>query len=176
LRRFWVPGGDDFTQLVESVAFSPDGQVVAVGTGFADARPTIQLWRVADGVIVNYIKADMGEAVLSAAYSRDGAILASGSADELVRLWLVSDGELLRTMEGHTNDVKSVAFSPDGEMLASGSTDGTVRLWSVADGTPLITLEGHVSDVTAVAFSPDGALVASASLDGTVRLWGLPDE
>ena len=58
--------------------------------------------------------------VHSVAFSPDGQILASGSIDNTVRLWLVSDGTLLRTLEGHTGSVLSVAFSPDGQTLASG--------------------------------------------------------
>jgi WD40 repeat protein len=66
-------------------------------------------------------------------YGRSAAapLLASGSADNTVRLWRVSDGALLRTLEGHTGSVASAAFSPDGRLLASGSIDGTVRLWGV---------------------------------------------
>jgi len=40
----------------------------------------------------------------------------------------------VRTLEGHTDYVRSVAFSPDGGLLASGSSDNTVRLWRVAGG------------------------------------------
>ncbi|HXF85589.1 MAG TPA: hypothetical protein VNK49_09385, partial [Anaerolineales bacterium] len=98
---------------------------------------------------------------------------ASGSLDDTVRLWRVSDGTLLRTLEGHAGEVLSVAFSPDGQILASGSWDYTVRLWRTSDGTLLRTLEGHVGPVRSVAFSPDGQTLASAG-DGTVRLWGVP--
>jgi len=69
--------------------------------------------------------------VLSVAFSPDGQTLASGSDDTTVRLWQVSDGTLLRTLEGHTDTVLSVAFSPDGQTLASGSWDRTVRLWEL---------------------------------------------
>jgi len=83
--------------------------------------------------------------VCSVAFSPDGQILASGSIDNTVRLWLADDGTLLRTLVGHTDSVWSVPFSPDGQTLALGSGNKTVRLWQAADGTLLRTLEGHAN-------------------------------
>ncbi len=71
--------------------------------------------------------------VFSVAFSPDGDTLASGSADDTVRLWNVTDPAhptpLGQPLTGHTNFVASVTFSPDGHTLASGSTDDTVWLW-----------------------------------------------
>ncbi|MFB0536526.1 MAG: protein kinase [Anaerolineae bacterium] len=111
----------------------------------------------------------------SVGFSPDGVTLASGLRDGTARLCRVSDGTLLRTLEGHTSTVCSVAFSPDGATLASGSHDDTVRLWRVSDGSTLRTLEGHTDSVLSVAFSPDGATLASGSYDSTVRLWRVSD-
>ncbi|MCS6923577.1 MAG: caspase family protein [Fimbriimonadales bacterium] len=113
--------------------------------------------------------------VTSVAFSPDGRYLASGSADNTVRLWRVADGTLVRTLTGHKNEVTSVAFSPDGQYLASGSWDKTVRLWRVADGSLVRTLSGHRLWVFSIAFSPDGRYLASGGADNTIRLWRVAD-
>jgi hypothetical protein len=88
--------------------------------------------------------------------------------DYTIKLWRVSDGALLRTLEGHTGGVTSVAFSPDGSMIASGSGDGTIKLWRVSDGALLKTYDEETVNVYPVAFSPDGLLLAWARADATV--------
>jgi len=82
----------------------------------------------------------------------------------------LSQGQPVRTLEGHTSWVRSVAFSPDGKLLASGSDDDTIKLWDVATGREVRTLEGHNYAVTSVAFSPDGKLLASGSYK-EIKLW-----
>jgi WD40 repeat protein len=95
------------------------------------------------------------------------------SDDNTVRLWDVASGKDIRTLTGHSEEVKCIVFSPDGKTLASGSGDYTVRLWDAASGKEILALTGHSGNVTSVTFSPDGKTLASGSDDKTIRLWDM---
>jgi WD40 repeat protein len=108
------------------------------------------------------------------AFSPDGEIIVTGSADQKAHRWRTSTGELLGTPLQHDGDVTAVTFSRDGRMILTGSTDQTARLWDAATGSPLGPPFYHRAPVAAVAFSPDGKRVLTGSLDGTARLWDVP--
>ena len=152
-----------------AVAFSPDGQLLAVASG-------IGVWLYDVGTSrERALLTGHRRAVNAVAFSPDGTILASGSWNE-IRLWDVATGENVATVAGHTSEVYSVAFSPDGKTFASAGgefQDYTVRLWDVATGENIATLEGHTRSVVSVSFSPDGAILASGSGDHTVKLWDI---
>jgi WD40 repeat protein len=82
---------------VRSVAFAPDGALLASASG----DRTVRLWRVANGALLRTLKGHTAS-VLSVAFAPDGATLVSGSYDRTVRLWRVADGALLHTLKGHT--------------------------------------------------------------------------
>ena len=63
------------------------------------------------------------------AFSPDGKRLATGSENNLVKLWDLTSGQEVLTLRGHSNLVTSVAFSPDGKRLATASFDNTAKIW-----------------------------------------------
>ncbi len=100
-------------------------------------------------------------AVIAVAFSPDGLWLASGSADNTVRLWEVSSGRQVRVFVGHSGMVLTVAFSPDGRWLASSSLDTTARIWDVSTGRQVRVLP-QADYVVPLAFAPGGHLLATA--------------
>jgi WD40 repeat protein len=130
------------------------------------------LWRVSDG---KYIReyAEVGvDPIVDIAFAPDGAVLVSASRGA-VRLWTVSDGALLHTLEGYTEHVTSVDFSPKGDLVATGSWDEMIKLWRASDGTLLREWRDLSGSMISIAFSPDGAILASG--DGMVQLWQVTD-
>ena len=152
-------------EWVTSVAFSPDGTLLASG-----GDGPVRLWNVETNANIASLEGHT-EVVNAVAFSPDGTLLASGSWDNTVKLWDVETNTNIATLEGHTNGVVSIAFSPNGTRLASASVDNTVKLWDVETNTNIATLEGHTDRVWSVTFSPDGTLLASGSWDNTVKLW-----
>ena len=162
-------------EAVVSVAFSPDGRVLAsasnVGVDFSGSKDkTIRLWDSASGKKLLVLKGHT-DGVRSIVFSPNGRLLASGAEDKTIRLWDTASGKMRAVLRGHEKGVISVAFSPDGRMLASGATDNTIRLWDPTNGKELAVLRGHENRILSVAFSPDGRVLASGSEDETIRLW-----
>lgn len=164
---------------VYSIAFSPNGETL----GSVAYGNKIKLWQVSSGTLLNTMVGDGDDLYRSIAFSPDGTILASGGSTKSthgytysqIKLWRVSDGELLRTFLRYTSAVNSIAFSPDGVTLASGGDDRDIRLWNVSNGTLLNTITDHYAVVTSVAFSPDGVTLASGGGTSAINLWRVSD-
>ncbi|HEY9808941.1 MAG TPA: serine/threonine-protein kinase [Halomicronema sp.] len=151
---------------VESVAFRPDGKVVASGSG----DRSVKVWNVASGDAVLTLTGH-SEGVSSVAFSGDGQVLVSGSGDGTVRLWQLASAELL-TCFSHSGPVVSVAVSPDGQAIAGGGRNGVVQLWNPYTGEMLVSFR-YPGVVSSLGFSGDGQVLVVGGLSGKIGLWRL---
>jgi WD40 repeat protein/pimeloyl-ACP methyl ester carboxylesterase len=108
----------------------------------------------------------------SVAVLLDGKRAISASSDKTLKLWNLDTGDVIQTLEGHSDEVNAVAVLPD-ERAISASSDKTLKLWNLDTGTELKTLEGHSDRVTSVTVLPDRKRAISASDDKTLKLWNL---
>jgi WD40 repeat protein len=160
------------TDGATSVAFSPDGSLLAAGRHQHDlvlGARGLALWHVSDGTQDQRLRESVLQ-VTAVAFSADGRFLAAATVGGETHVWDVSSGRHLHELR-HDLAVLCLAFSADGRVLATGSVDKQAALWDVATGTQLALLEGHTHSVTCLAFSAGGQLLATGSRDRTIRLW-----
>lgn len=158
---------------VHRLAFSPDGSVLASGSGsiYYTKEGEVILWDIPGGnrraLISTYTSA------ISLAFSPDGNILAVGTGNEKVILFDAHKGTQLKVMEGQKGAVVGVAFSSDGRTLVSASVNNQIFFWDVNTGErlrmssdPLLNPQFYC-----MALSPDGNVIATGSTDKIIRLW-----
>jgi len=103
------------------------------------------------------------------AIAAHGDTLVSGSYDCTVRVWKISTGQILHTLQSHSMKVYSVVLDPKRNRCISGAMDHMVKVWSLDDGALLYNLEGHTSLVGLLALQND--FLVSAAADSTLRIW-----
>ena len=107
--------------MVNSVAFSPDGQRIVSGSW----DQTLKIWDANTGKELQTLKGHTWW-VHSVAFSPDGQRIVSGSEDKTVKIWDANNGKELQTLTGHTGAVWSVTFSPDGKRIVSSKPGDTM--------------------------------------------------
>jgi WD40 repeat protein len=153
-----------------TVAFSPDGKIVATGRGWG-----LSLWNSeTEELRLLDVAPDYGHGI-DVAFSPDGKLLVTVSGS--VTFWNAATLEPLEAGPGWARSTNCVAFTRDGKTLATGhddrlegrsTLDRVVRLWDATTRRERGALRGHSGTAAALSFSPDGRLLACAA--GTM-LW-----
>ena len=178
-------GGGQYDVQVSSVAFSPDGRILA-----ASAVGGVQLWNIANPrrpvSLGTLSTGDVAEKGAVLAFSPDGQMLAvavAASSGPLIRLWNMTTRRLEGTISGGDGaPFSSIAFAGGGRVLATADDEGGVKLWDVARRSLAVVLQppAATASLGAVAVSPDGQMIAFSGQEDAqdlypIRLWSLPD-
>jgi WD40 repeat protein len=155
--------------MVESLAYSPDGKLLASGS-FQE----VVLWDVATGAPRRLV--GFADRVVALAFSPDGKRLATGGGapteEGEIKVFDVASGRpVLDIKNGHSDTVFGVAFSPDGKRLATAGADKLVKVFELPSGKLLKSFEGHTHHVLDVGWKSDGKVLVSAGADNAVKVW-----
>jgi WD40 repeat protein len=149
-----------------SLAYSPDGQILAAGGG----NDPLRLWNPKTGAMIREINEPWVHALT---FTATGKTLLFGGYQKHIRLWNFELDKETGRLDGHKAAVKAIAVSPDTAVIASGSQDGALYLWDMESKCKVAELVGHTDEVNALAFSPDTDinLLASAGSDRLIFIW-----
>ncbi|WP_204139654.1 serine/threonine-protein kinase [Halomicronema sp. CCY15110] len=140
----------------------PSGEVNAIDLDSSTPAIRVELMRT----LTSHTSSINGLQLMS-----DQRRFVSASADNTIRLWDLSTGEIVQTFTGHETFVNAIALSPDELTLYSGSADGALLAWQVNTAEPQATFAGHESPINVLARNPDGRLLVSGGSDGTIKIW-----
>ncbi len=154
---------------VTSLAFSPDGKLLAVG-GYR----VVRLLDPATGSVVRSVSGAIDQ-VQALAWSTDGKLLAvgggtPGESGEVI-LFETQTWKPIRKLTEHTEVVYAIAWKPNAMEIATGSLDKTARIWDANTGKCVHIIKDHADSVFGVAYSPDGKLLATGSADRSAKIF-----
>jgi len=157
-------------ESVRGVAFSPDGRLIALGSG-----GTVRIWHAGSfgrpAIVLRDPSGAAENEVWSVAFSPDGKRVAAGNWSGAWTVWDVPTRGIVARAKGHVDTVADVAFSPDGAYLATAGWDGAVKIWAVPGGGLVTATRTPSRELEAVAFAPRGRVVAVAGTGGRTTLF-----
>ncbi len=165
-----VDSTEQLADRVTALDFSPDGQLLATGSGEPSRSGEMKIWNVADGKLVREIKEPHSDTIFGLEFSPDGKQIASCGADRFAKIFDLETGNFVRSFEGHTHHVLGVSWRADGRRLVTSGADNVIKVWDIKTGDQKRTISGFGKEVTSIRFVADGDNVLASSGDKTVQM------
>ena len=174
-------------EYVDLLTFSPNNEYLAIGysDGFVHVNARIKVLEIETGKIIKTLSGHKDK-IKAIKYSPDGAYLATNSQDDTVKLWEVTSGKCISTIQDIVTDMlgrASIIYSPDGVYLTTCHKDNSIKLWELTTGHCVKTLTAKKLDgysdpylTASMVYSPDGLYLTCGLVDGTIRIWEIATE
>lgn len=149
-----------------AIAFTPDGNTLAVADSPGGAPGLVHLWKMGDEKPFASWAAH-NDSILDLKISANGKLLATGSADKLARVWNLATQKEVAKLEGHTSYVQAVAFGKDDAELATGGADKEIKIWDIANQEKKSAFQNRSAAVTALHWTVGGTNLLTVAEDGS---------
>lgn len=107
------------------------------------------------------------------AFNTVGDAIATGGADNLIKLWSSANGKEVQSLRGFSKAITDVALSLDNEHLAGASTEHKAIVWRLKTMRIAHTFSGHKETINASKFSFVTKSLLTGSQDRTIKIWDL---
>lgn len=158
--------------IVQSIAWSPDGKRIASG-GYR----TVRVWDAATGALTDTLGTPIEGRVTALVFLPDNRTLAFADGAQaqrgLIRLWSLGSPKPAATIEAHGDNILCMALSHDGKRLATGGADFTAKIWDIAQHKEVAKFEGHTNHVLGIAFNKDDTWLATGGADKEIKVWDI---
>lgn len=163
-------------KMVDSVAFSPIGHILALTSRDVNYNVFVHIWDIESWRKITDLEVINSYTLNDLAFDPNGLYLASGGDDGTIMVWRTDNWTLTITLRGGS-DIQTVTFSPDGKLLASKSRDALI-LWRVERWNRVARWHlkykwwlAEISPSKIVTFSPDGKFLAIGDEFGTIYVF-----
>lgn len=156
------------TTFLENCTYSPNDEFI-VTSSWRDK--TLVVWKAAslkkqsETIEVTWVD--------NAIFNKGSNLIISGGHDDMIKIWDVTTGGLIKQFAGHEDWVYDICLSADEKYIYSASLDKTIKIWDIASGKQITTLKGHSDGVVCLDISKDGKYLASAGLGKEIIVWDL---
>jgi WD40 repeat protein len=165
----WSVEYEDQDFGLDSIAISPDGETLVVGSFLTTYTHLLYDGRIIDA------NTSYRHSVEDIDFSPDGSVMGVGLGVYGSVLIDTEDGSELFQLHGGFNN--RIAFSPDGEHVATGNRDGIIWIWDTESGEQVAVLEEPDADfIMSIDYHPSGKLLAATDFDGIVYIWDIEEE
>ena len=156
------------TTFLENCIYSPNDEFIATSSW---RDKTLVIWKAStlkkqsETIEVTWVD--------NAIFNKASNLLISGGHDDMIKMWDVATGGLIKQFAGHGDWVYDICLSADEKYIYSASLDKTIKVWDIASGKQIATLKGHTDGVVSLDISKDGKYLASAGLGKEIIIWDL---